>query len=293
MKGPYRFAISIAVLTFLFQNCQPAQISNRESESKEQLSVAGGNGNGYDGKVFAHPAKNGPCSDGDAADAKIQVRSSGEGFMVRSDCQNLSLTQQYQVTYSVVAPSPGGIIEHNRELYYEVLPSSVAILQPRNCPSEGLVHGQSIERTEGTVTVAGVCPVGEAGTLSSIYQAINRYRCEDGAMIFLSGRQGALVRTNSTCTDVCTEPNMAPICSAYQYLFGRRPDRAGAEYWRTDLLSKGYAISCWTRYISFGTSSADCVRHRNIFGFYPNSPLCPATPRGDAPQAGPRPECAN
>ncbi|MBX3018824.1 MAG: hypothetical protein KF767_13110 [Bdellovibrionaceae bacterium] len=161
----------------------------------------------------------------------------------------------------------------------EPVPSPTPVTK-LNCGQ--VAHGGTTWRVLGqTQVAAAVCQDGSQNY--DTYALETQFICQNGELVGTgNSRRGALVQAAAACVNTrpiyCTDYYANEFCLAYQYLFGRWPDRAGVEYWAKDLPNRGVPLKCWVKEISNGTRNEDCERHKNIHGGYPTSPLCPQTP---------------
>ena len=99
-KWRYLFAllfICSCLINFTFQNCAPQKVNfstdqSDKSNSSRPPTDDGGNGTGYDGKVYVDK---GSCPDGSDVRSRLTVFSSlGIAIMDRENCQNLGSKRQ-------------------------------------------------------------------------------------------------------------------------------------------------------------------------------------------------------
>ncbi|MBX3016472.1 MAG: hypothetical protein KF767_01180 [Bdellovibrionaceae bacterium] len=92
----------ISILAFslplIFQNCTgfDGLDANLSSLSLAESQSPGGNGEGYDGKIYNLILVGGVCADGDPVRARILVRN-GVGIMIRQNCRDLSADERFEV----------------------------------------------------------------------------------------------------------------------------------------------------------------------------------------------------
>ncbi len=79
---------------------------------------SGGNGSGYDGKLYIHLASE-LCTDGKAFDSAIETRSK-QNVLVRENCQDLKPTDQIAVEVEIESSSPW-ILRYQDRFYVEKL----------------------------------------------------------------------------------------------------------------------------------------------------------------------------
>lgn len=172
---------------------------------------------------------------------------------------------------------------------------SCPVVQPVACPG-GFSEGQLKSVTEGTSIESRACPAGQTGAITDTYTKLNQYRCQSGSFVYVGSTKGSLVQSQSSCMQParpahCTDFYLQEMCDIYHYLFQRWPEQGGATFWVNGFTAEGLPKACWTRRVAAGTQGSDCQSHLMIHGFYPNSPNCPASPRGDAYQARPTAQC--
>ncbi|MGE3759739.1 MAG: hypothetical protein AB7H97_18375, partial [Pseudobdellovibrionaceae bacterium] len=156
---------------------------------------------------------------------------------------------------------------------------------PKSCSFNGqsVDHGKSVDAFYKVSTDTGVRCYSQ-----------QRY-CSNG---FLGGsyNDSSCVESNKPAYCDVTYKDM---CDVYQYLYGRWPDLAGAQYWSTQFTNGGLPKACWPRNILSGTQANDCENYRVKWGAYPKSaPACaqltppPGTaPAFDAPNAAQSATC--
>ncbi len=101
-----------------------ASLKNDASSESPQY---GGNGSGYDGKVFVHLNDQAPCADGGLFDARLEGRG-GRIFLTRLNCADIPVALQAAVQVETTLLSPTVVIFEGR-VYLErilVIDDSVA-----------------------------------------------------------------------------------------------------------------------------------------------------------------------
>lgn len=92
-------ALAVAFVTaFAFQNCLgPTELETTGGPARELAArTPGGNGEGYDGKLYNLTLADGACADGDPVAARILVKD-GAGTMIRRDCRDLGEGERFAV----------------------------------------------------------------------------------------------------------------------------------------------------------------------------------------------------
>lgn len=112
----FRLFLSLSALICAlmpFQNCG-SPLKGYKSDTQ-----FGGNGSGYDGKVFVHLDKNVSCVDGKPYDSAIAQR--GDGFyLVRDNCMDLLAAQQMKVAVQSDPATPN-VLSYQGRIYLEYL----------------------------------------------------------------------------------------------------------------------------------------------------------------------------
>lgn len=116
-------ALAFTAALTLFQNCgqMTAPKNHVESDSSSTGSTQyGGNGSGYDGKIYVHLNDGTTCSDGSIYDASLEGRD-GQVYLVRENCANIPKALQVAVQVETSPLSPGVVIYQGRVYHERIL----------------------------------------------------------------------------------------------------------------------------------------------------------------------------
>lgn len=116
-----RRAVAILGLSILlvlgFQNCESTvarrQVRVESSPRQEDGGGAGGNGSGYDGKIYVQLLVSGACADGSIINARIEFRSAS-AYLTRENCSELHASNQIRVNVDASAVNPSFIVFEGR-----------------------------------------------------------------------------------------------------------------------------------------------------------------------------------
>ena len=113
---PIAFAILVGVT--MFQNC--GRMSSLKNDASSESPQYGGNGSGYDGKVFVHLNDQAPCADGGLFDARLEGRG-GRIFLTRQNCTDIPQALQTAVQIETTPLSPTVVIYEGRVYHERIL----------------------------------------------------------------------------------------------------------------------------------------------------------------------------
>lgn len=119
----FRIFASMLATAALFQNCTSRSADPNSKTDSSSSSPAptqlGGNGSGYDGKVYVHLREDGVCPDNSLVDSQIQIRND-KAYLTRHDCAEIPVAAQVEVTVTYVAAEPGTLL-YNSKKYIALL----------------------------------------------------------------------------------------------------------------------------------------------------------------------------
>ena len=129
--GYFVFAFFLLTTLVYFQNCSKQQVSFESAPVKanDPKSIDGGNGTGYDGKVYVEI---GQCADGNSIRSRILVfKEQKEAFIERENCKELPVKRQIAFDQIHLTAADDSELTYNGHIFVlESAPGKVFFQKP-------------------------------------------------------------------------------------------------------------------------------------------------------------------